>query len=401
MSSSVTPGPEGASGVSGGSTRILVVCSMKSGSTHVAKVLSLYFGVEQVFPQDYWGNREQNLIPAQIEEFLDRPFVTQMHVRPHVSNIDAIRRYGLSVVYIWRNLGDVIVSFDDHIRLDDHRNPVCYIDDRDRYLALPQQHRYRYLIRNAVPWYIAFYLSWRRALPTVAGIKTSYEDMVAEPRAFFTRIIEGLGEEIEPERLGSILQLKHSDTRFNRGVVGRSVDLLSEENKGLLEDLLLGHFEDLSELWLELPWRGETDAARAPISSQSLLQELARCPYNRHHGEVTATAPYLRIEITGDDFFFVVPAPVFAAQEGRSARLKLVVRGQIGSIFTLYWHGEGEVFSEDRAIYRPYDGHGCARTVEFPLGDVRGHPTSFRLDCFNGDQGSGIGEILEFVKLEA
>jgi len=373
----------------------------KSGSTHIATVLSLYFGIDLVLPQDYWGYREQNLIPAQMEEYLDRPFVAQMHVRPHVSNIDLIRRYGLSVVYVWRNLGDVIVSFDDHIRLDDYRNPVCYVDDRDRYLALPQQHRYRYLIQNAIPWYIAFYLSWRRALPTVAGIKTSYEDMVAQPQAFFTRIIQGLGGEIEPERLSAILQLKHRHTRFNRGVVGRSVERLSDENKGLLEDLLLGHIEDLSELWLELPWRDKTDAARAPVSSQSLLHELACCPYNRDAGVVSATTPYLRIETTGPDFFFVVPSTVFAVQEGRSARLKLIVRGQFGSIFTLLWHGEGEDFSEARAMQRAYDGHGCVRTVEFPLGDVSGHPTSFRLGCFNGNQGSGIGEILEIVKLEA
>lgn len=167
---------------------------MKSGSTYLAKVLSLYFGIDRVYSQDYRGNREQNLVPALIQERLDRPFVTQMHIRPHVPNMDLIRRFGLSVVYVWRNLGDVIVSFDDHVRLEDNRNPVCYIDDRARYLALPQQHRYRYLILNAIPWYIAFYLSWRRALPTVAGIKTSYEDMIAQPQAFFTRIIEGLEE---------------------------------------------------------------------------------------------------------------------------------------------------------------------------------------------------------------
>ncbi|MGB7762417.1 MAG: hypothetical protein WBL61_21460 [Bryobacteraceae bacterium] len=385
--------------MSGKSTRILVVCSMKSGSTHAAKVLSLYFGIGRVYPQDYWGNREQNIIPAQIEEFLDRPFVTQMHVRPHVSNIDAIRRYGLAVVYIWRNLGDVIVSFDDHIRLDDHRNPVCYVDDRDRYLALPQQHRYRYLIQHGISWYIAFYLSWRRALPEIGAIQTSYERMVAQPQAFFARIIQDLGREVEAERLSSILGLKHTDTRLNRGVVGRSVELLSKENKGLLEDLLLGHPEDLSELWLELPWRGRTDAAVACTLCVSLLADLARCPYNRGAGVVIPAPPYLRIEITAEDFFFVIPAEILAAQEGTSARLKLIVRGQIGSVFSLFWHGEGEAFSEARVIHVPYDGRRGSSTVEFPLGTVRGNPTSFRLDCFNAIQGPGIGEILEFVRI--
>lgn len=179
------------------------------------------------------------------------------------------------------------------------------------------------------------------------------------------------------------------------------MELLSEENKGLLEDLLLRHIEDLAELWLELPWRAAADVGRAPVHRQSLLRELARCSYNRDAGVVIATTPYLRIEVTGSDFFFSCPATVFAVREGRSARLKLIVRGERSSIFALRWHGDGDDFSEARAIHRTYDGHGCVRTVEFSLGDVPGHPTSFRLDCFNGDQSPGIGEILEFVKLDA
>jgi hypothetical protein len=140
---------------------------MKSGSTYVARVLALYYGAQHVTPSDYLGRREQNLLNHALEQYLDRNLVVQMHVKPYEPNIESIVRHSFSVVYLWRNLGDVIVSFDDHICNEDHRNPVCYVDDRERYSAMPRQHRYRYLIQHATPWYVGFCLCWRRAASRV------------------------------------------------------------------------------------------------------------------------------------------------------------------------------------------------------------------------------------------
>jgi hypothetical protein len=143
-------------------TRLLVACAMKSGSTFIAKVLALYFDAQRVEPVPYWGRLEQNLYEPMVAPHLDRGLVLQMHLKPHVPNLDLLRNLGFQVVWVWRNLGDVIVSFDDHIRNEDYRNPVCYVHDRDRYLAMPAERRYNYLIDHAIPWYIGFWLSWQR-----------------------------------------------------------------------------------------------------------------------------------------------------------------------------------------------------------------------------------------------
>jgi hypothetical protein len=243
-------------------SRILVACAMKSGSTFIARVLALYFGAERIEPVPYWGRLEQHLDEHLLEPYLDRGFVIQMHLRPHVPNVAIIRRHELSLVYVWRNLGDVIVSFDDHVRNEDHRNPVCYIHDRDRYLAMPTQARYFYLIQHAVPWYIGFYLSWRAIRPELPFVETHYEDLANDPFAYFTAVVQALGHQPDEDRLRGILAARPPGTRFNKGVNGRSADLLSEENKALLEALLRSHCEDLSALLDELPWRAQSAPAR-------------------------------------------------------------------------------------------------------------------------------------------
>lgn len=139
--------------------RIVVACCMKNGSTMWPRYC-LCTSTANAHTRSNWGHREQNLFEHMPAPYLHRPFVAQMHLRAHQPNLDIVRAMSISVVCLWRNLGDVRLSFDDHIGLEDHRSPVGYIHDPSRYLALPSDHRH-YVIEHALPWYIAFYGSWR------------------------------------------------------------------------------------------------------------------------------------------------------------------------------------------------------------------------------------------------
>ena len=246
--------------------RILVACSMKSGSTYVAKVLSLYFGIPIANPFDFWGEREQNLYPWHFDDVLSGPFVLQLHIKPHPPHLRLFEQYGMQVVYQWRNLGDAIVSFDDHVINEDWRNPVCYVDNTADYAAQPKDVRHKYLIRHALPWYISFHLMWARIGNPSWLIRCRYEEMCTDPTKYFAHTIEFFGFEINRERLRAILSKSLEQTRFNVGLTGRSNSELSEDNKTLLEQMLIEHPQDLSELLHELPWwpseRGRSPAAR-------------------------------------------------------------------------------------------------------------------------------------------
>lgn len=374
---------------------------MKSGSTCIAEVLARYFKAQHAVPSDYLGRREQDLLSQALEPYLGGNLVIQMDVKPHEPNLELMARHSVSVVCLWRNLGDVMVSLDEHIRHEDHRNPVCHIEDRERYLAMPPQHRYRYLIQHATPWYVSFYLSWRRAASGVPVTVAHYEDLVGDSFAFFARIIRALGKRVSESRLRSILAARLPETRLNVGRVGRSGRLLSVENQRLLDHFLLAHPEDLSELWLELPWRGRAEGDSGQSDVVSLRREVAACEHNTSAGVLLSRDPVIRISVVGEDFFFLVPGRLLAPSKGRSVRLKLVVRGQVGSQFSLYWRAEQEEFSEARVqhvAYRP----AAVCSIEFLVPETPGSvPAFYRLDCFNEVPGSGIGEILEIVKIEA
>lgn len=158
------------------------------------------------------------------------------------------------MVYLWRNLGDVVLSLDDHILKEHWETSAAYIDNDADYRALSRDARHRFLIDYAVPWYISFHLAWKKVGEPDWLIRCKYEDMVRDKVAFFSRIFEALGVSCDKGRLQNILNTHVHDSRFNVGRVGRSVEGLSERNKLLLERKLLEYPQNLAELLHELPW---------------------------------------------------------------------------------------------------------------------------------------------------
>jgi hypothetical protein len=248
-------------GVAAATDRVVVACSMKSGSTYVAQVLARYLDAD-ARNEDlalYWP-AEQNLSRGLCESLGSRSFVLQMHLRPHAPNLALLSEFNVTLLLQWRNLGDVLISFDDHVRQFSELQPICYIHDRAAYLALDEQARYAFLIRNALPWYLAFYLSWRR-LHARFG---SYERMVADPAEFFREALMHLGLAVDEARLADALWVRGSD-RFNVGRVGRSAERFAPDTKRLLERTVLEYVptDELDVLLWELPWEVPALAPRS------------------------------------------------------------------------------------------------------------------------------------------
>jgi hypothetical protein len=236
--------------------RILVACPMKCGSTYVAKVLALYFGLERRYPLHYWARQEQNLESTVMESLKRASFVLQLHSKPYVPLIRWSTGAEVHLIFLWRNIADALVSLDEHIRTEDHRVPACYIHDQAKYASLLSEERYAFLVQYAAPWYIQFYLMWKRADAIVPIIKGHYEHLLASPVHFFERLISYLAGSVDQNSLTALINRKLDNTRFNQGISGRSRCLFSKSNKWQLERLLREHTEDLSALANELPWNG-------------------------------------------------------------------------------------------------------------------------------------------------
>jgi hypothetical protein len=241
--------------VNDASAGLLVACSMKSGSTYVSRILARYLDAHLADPiLDYYGYREQNLYEWHLIPVLGSRFVLHLHIKPYAPHLALIERHRLKVVYLWRNLGDAVLSLDDHIVKEHWETSAVYIDNVADYRALSTDARHRFLIDYALPWYISFHLAWKKVGDPEWLTRCRYEEMASDKFEFFSRVMQALYAKCDDGRLQNVLDTDVHDSRFNVGRVGRSIEGLSERSKLLLERKLIEHPQDLTELLRELPW---------------------------------------------------------------------------------------------------------------------------------------------------
>jgi hypothetical protein len=253
--------------------RLCLVHAPKVGGTFQEEILIQYMGIENP-PYNHEWRWETMLDHADmIHPDFEGSYVTGGHMLPRWKNLSSIRRYGLTTVGGWRNIADAIVSIDDHVHNEQHIWPFFYIGRRDKYLALDEQERYRFLIRRAAPWYIDYYIAWRDVgVPILAR----YEWMAADQFTFFTHLIACIFGEVDEVRLRSVLAAPHENVRFNKGINGRAGAKFSETTKALLEATIRDHYQPLNELIEELPWHGGAEKSIALAMARREYERTAR-----------------------------------------------------------------------------------------------------------------------------
>ena len=232
--------------------RVIVSGAPKSGSTYTWLVLTKYFGTEELTPGALFRGTQPLLDDWALERLRGRAYVVHMHMFPNALNLRAIAEESIVPIVLWRNLGDAILSSDEHFR---RLHEIAPDEESEKYFAMEPQARYQFLIRFRLAEYISFYLGWRRAGAPIFR----FEEMVANESAFFERIVARVDGNVDAERLQAARVEAGSETtqRQNRNVgrIGRSVELFSEETKALLAEMLGRYYEPLDELVSELPWR--------------------------------------------------------------------------------------------------------------------------------------------------
>lgn len=233
-------------------TRIAVISAMKSGSTFAATVLRRYFAVPgYAFGDLAYAAWENNLDDRVLDVVGRGPCILKFHLKADPQNLLALRTNGFAPLLLHRNLADTIVSFDDHLRTRGGANRFGI--DVPAYLALPDGERYRFLIGYALPWFVAFYVGWRKT--GVAMVP--YEMLARDPHAFFARAFSVLGLPLDAAKLSGALgaPMTLGESNRNVGRPGRSLEAFDGETRALLESVVRHHFEPLDELIDELPWR--------------------------------------------------------------------------------------------------------------------------------------------------
>jgi hypothetical protein len=236
--------------------RILVVAPPKSGSTYISHVLRRYLSIpDATYSSEMDWGAEHRMDPWLYIPLRGRIFCFNFHMFASPINLELAKREGIALIALWRNLGDVIVSLDEHIHGTHENGPMYFIRDMQKFSARPQEERHAWIIDTVASWYLTFYLRWR--IHDFA--LHPYEEMLRDERAFFTGIFtELLGAPPPPDQLEASLGVRNAKVeRVNVGRIGRSATTISEANKRRLEGMIFGHpdFDQLEVLLWELPWR--------------------------------------------------------------------------------------------------------------------------------------------------
>ncbi|WMS87288.1 sulfotransferase domain-containing protein [Pleionea litopenaei] len=213
---------------------IWLVCSPKSGSTWLSRIIQDLLKWKTVKLVPAFGNREQEvdlstILAAGVKGDLFSPHLHCRYSDYTGSIIDAM---GSKVILQTRNIYDTIVSFYDHIQKEGPTFPSGYMN-QECWDQLDESSRYEYLVELVTPWYFNFYCSWyfSRHFQEEKVKLVTYEELKNNPVETVSKVLDFCDVSISKERIEtSIEKGKKKNTRQNKGIIGRG-DQLSDELK--------------------------------------------------------------------------------------------------------------------------------------------------------------------------
>jgi hypothetical protein len=212
-------------------THILIACMPKSGSTFLTDVIAGLRGLRRTQLIPDYDRREHELDEYCLQQADHLDYVAQLHVRHSHWTAQMCRDYGLAPVVLVRSLFDVVVSLRDHLRRETPVWPILFAEDH--HANLDDARLEEMIVRLALPWYLNFYMGWRRA-PGV--LMVDYVDLAADPRGVIADILAFAGvsaSEAEIDRAVASVD-GNAQTRFNIGVAGRGATLRPDLVRSIL-----------------------------------------------------------------------------------------------------------------------------------------------------------------------
>lgn len=222
---------------------ILIACMPKSASTFLATAIASLKGFKRYRLIPAYGAREQELCQIRLSRYNRKKYVAQHHLRCSDWTRNLIHQYRLTPVVIVRDLADTAISLRDHFRREPTgRGPTaCFYE---HHKDLPDDVLEEAIVRLAIPWYINFYVGWRRAgdVPIY-----DYARYTSEPATVIGEILAHAGCPIDPNSIESALSSVHKEkvAQFNVGVSGRGSQLGPGAKAQLLS--MIDFYKELSD----------------------------------------------------------------------------------------------------------------------------------------------------------
>mgnify|MGYP002789618346 CR=1 FL=1 len=200
---------------------LLLACQPKTASTFLANHLSLAGGGRTVSLVPGYDRREQEISEFRIMRYRPRWYpvvVAQHHIRYSEETGRLIKKYNLGVIVLTRDLFDAIASIRDHVRRESPVAPMMYLTSE--MLAMSDSELEVFIAEFAIPWYLNFYMSWRRF---EGATFISYSDVVRDLDGTVSEIFKKHGLRAATASKAPVKQAQVY--RFNVGREGRGTEI--------------------------------------------------------------------------------------------------------------------------------------------------------------------------------
>ncbi|MDG2169738.1 MAG: sulfotransferase domain-containing protein [Opitutales bacterium] len=213
-----------------------LISAPKSGSTWLSSVLMSLLGWQVMHLLPHFGRREQELdIHRLLLTKRSNDIITPgVHTRYSRETTKLLKLGNAHTIIQVRSIFDIVVSFKDHMNRESVKWSMAYMDP-DTWNSFNETEQLDFVVDMVVPWYFNFYCGWMNSDLIKAkdrALIVAYEDMNKDIFAVVSKVVKFLGEpKSDDEIRAAIEHSKRSQTRKNKGVIGRGKSQLNDEQR--------------------------------------------------------------------------------------------------------------------------------------------------------------------------
>lgn len=169
---------------------IFITCTPKSGSTYLLQFIASMLSYDIRIFIAAFDRTGQDVFEQKVIDSRKLNTVTHQHTRCSDHNTRILERNGIKPLLLTRNIYDSVISMRNHMYNEPQNSwwPMGYIDHNFYELNISEQ--YDFIIDHMIPWYINFYVSWKRYKKYDETLWLTYEEMMSNKLDCLQKIMD-------------------------------------------------------------------------------------------------------------------------------------------------------------------------------------------------------------------
>jgi hypothetical protein len=179
------------------------------------------------------GEEEQNINPFSAALLLPYGYqIFHSHTKATQANVHYLRQFNVKVVVVQRKILDSLVSMREMMNREICKVIPGIVWPRKEWATWDEYHQYRYLVDNAIPWYLSFHYLWRQA--NIPKLFVKYEEFYADQEAGFEKILRAFTLPVNKKCIKAATKKK---VNFFIGKNGRGKEIVPLDLQERIKDM--------------------------------------------------------------------------------------------------------------------------------------------------------------------